>query len=117
MPRDAGAEEIERVSSQRCPSGRSAATTDYSVDLFFRHLPDVLAWAITLRDALPVIPIPLKGDVPDASLDLQALLHEVYDAAGYEDYLYSTPPEPPLSAEHAEWAQQFVPFTVDAPNE
>ncbi|MBC7820942.1 MAG: DUF4058 family protein, partial [Planctomycetaceae bacterium] len=65
--------------------------------------PDVLAWPITLRDALPVIPIPLKGDVPDASLDLQALLHEVYDAAGYEDYLYSTPPEPPLSAEHAEW--------------
>ena len=79
--------------------------------------PDVLAWAITLRDELPVIPIPLKGDVPDASLDLQALLHEVYDAAGYEDYLYSTPPEPPLSAEHAEWAKQFVPFTVDAPTE
>ncbi len=79
--------------------------------------PDVLAWTINLRDQLPAIPIPLKGDVPDASLDLQALLHEVYDAAGYEDYLYSTPPEPPLSAEQAEWAKQFVPCAVDSPTE
>jgi hypothetical protein len=70
--------------------------------------PDVQAWAINLSDELPVIPIPLKSDAPDASLDLQALLHKVYDAAGYEDYLYSTLPEPPLSAAHAEWSQQFV---------
>ena len=70
-----------------------------------------------LRDVLPVIPIPLKGEAPDASLDLQALLHEVYDAAGYEDYLYSTPPEPPLSAEHFEWTKQFAPFTAALPNE
>ena len=79
--------------------------------------PDVLAWPITLHNTLPVIPIPLKGDVPDASLDLQALLHEVYDAAGYEDYLYSTPPEPPLSAEQAKWAKPFVPFAVGTPTE
>jgi hypothetical protein len=76
--------------------------------------PDVLAWAINLRDELPVIPIPLKGDAPDASLDLQKLLHAVYDAAGYEDYLYSTPPEPPLSAAQEEWAKQFVPLSMDA---
>lgn len=79
--------------------------------------PDVLAWAINLRDELPVIPIPLKGDVPDASLDLQALLHEIYDAAGYEDHIYETPPEPPLSAEHAEWAKQFVPFAANEPTQ
>ena len=91
---------------------------DYRVMVSRRSMrPDVLAWAINLRDVLPVIPIPLKGDVPDASLDLQALLHEVYDAAGYEDYLYATPPEPPLSAEHFEWAKQFAPFAAAQPSE
>lgn len=91
---------------------------DYRVMVSRRSMrPDVLAWAINLRDVLPVIPIPLKGDVPDASLDLQALLHKVYDAAGYEDYIYSTSPEPPLTSEQYEWTQQFVPFTNSPSNE
>lgn len=71
--------------------------------------PDVLAWAIGITDRLPQIPIPLRDDVPDAAIDLQALLDEVYDAAGYEDYIYSTPPDPPLTDEQHDWAQQFVP--------
>lgn len=75
--------------------------------------PNVQAWAVKLRDPLPTIPIPLRGSAPDASLNLQALLHEVYDAAGYEDYLYHTPPEPPLPEAAAEWARQFVPATVE----
>ena len=74
--------------------------------------PDVQAWAVALRDPLPTIPVPLRGSVPDASLNLQALLHEVYDAAGYEDYLYQTSPEPPLSETDAEWARQFVSVTT-----
>ena len=91
---------------------------DYRVMVSRRSMrPDVLAWAINLRDVLPVIPIPLKGDVPDASLDLQALLHKVYDAAGYEDYIYSTSPEPPLTIEQFEWTKQFAPFTNAPSNE
>ncbi len=69
--------------------------------------PDVQAWAVSLRDQLPVIPIPLRGSAPDATLNLQALLHEVYDAAGYEDYLYDTPPELPLSETDAAWARSL----------
>ena len=43
---------------------------DYRVMVSRRSMrPDVLAWAINLHDVLPVIPIPLKGDVPDATLD------------------------------------------------
>ena len=70
--------------------------------------PDVLAWAVSLRDPLPPISIPLRGAAPDATLNLQALLHAVYDAAGYEDYLYETPPEPPRSAEDTAWAGPLV---------
>ena len=70
--------------------------------------PDVQAWAVTLRNPLPTIPIPLRGTSPDATLNLQALLHEVYDAAGYEDYLYDTPPELPLPEAEAAWAGQLL---------
>ena len=91
---------------------------DYRVMVSRRSMrPDVLAWAINLHDVLPVIPIPLKGDVSDATLDLQALLHKVYDAAGYEDNIYSTSPEPPLTSEQSEWAKQFAPFGVSQPSE
>ena len=74
--------------------------------------PEVQVWAVSLRDRLPTIPIPLNGLVPDATLNLQELLHEVYDAAGYEDYLYGSPPEPPLLEEAAMWANSLIPLTV-----
>jgi hypothetical protein len=66
-------------------------------------------WTIHLRDVLPAIPIPLRTGDPDASLDLQQVLHRVYDAAGYEDYIYAGSPQPPLSHEDALWAREFVP--------
>jgi hypothetical protein len=68
-------------------------------------------WPIGLRDRLPVVPVPLVPPDPDVSLDLQELLHRVYDAAGYAKYIYSETPEPRLSEEDATWAQQFVPQT------
>ena len=36
-------------------------------------------------------------------------LHRVYDAYGYEDYLYTGSPEPALSSEDTAWARQLVP--------
>jgi hypothetical protein len=64
-------------------------------------------WPIRLRERLPEIPIPLRRGDTDARLDLQQVLHRIYDAAGYAYHIYSGPPEPPLSAEDAAWAQQF----------
>ncbi|MBL8793718.1 MAG: DUF4058 family protein, partial [Planctomycetia bacterium] len=56
-------------------------------------------WPLRLRDQLPSIPIPLRAGDPDARLDLQAILHRLYDAAGYEDYIYTGQPQPPLPPE------------------
>jgi hypothetical protein len=42
-------------------------------------------------------------------LDLHELLDRVYDASGYEGYVYEGAPEPPLTAAAAAWARQFVP--------
>lgn len=66
-------------------------------------------WPIGLRERLPVIPVPLSAPDPDVPLDLQALLHRVYDAGQYGKYIYGEIPQPPLSEEDAAWARQFVP--------
>jgi hypothetical protein len=71
--------------------------------------PQAGVWPIPLRDPLPVIPIPLVAPHQDARLDLKHVLDRVYDAAGYEDYIYDGEPRPPLSTEHAEWARRFLP--------
>jgi hypothetical protein len=71
--------------------------------------PRVGLWAVRLRDALPEIPIPLRPPRADAKLELQGLLHRVFDAGGYEDYIYAQTPQPPLAPEDALWAKQFVP--------
>lgn len=66
-------------------------------------------WPLRLRDRLPPIPVPLRAGEPPAVLDLQQVLHHIYDAAGYEVYVYDGEPEPRLTPEDAAWAQQFLP--------
>lgn len=66
--------------------------------------PRAAFWPVRLRESLPTIPIPLRPDEPEASLDLQALVHRIYDAARYKLFIYDTDPEPPLRAADAVWA-------------
>jgi len=70
--------------------------------------PRVALWPVGLRDRLPVVPLPLDPPDPPAAIDLQQLLHRVYDAAGYEDYVYAVAPQPALTPEDAAWAQQLL---------
>ena len=70
--------------------------------------PRVELWPIGLRDALPLIPVPLRQDDHDATIDLGRLLHEQFDAAGYEDYVYRTSPQPQLAAFEAVWAKELL---------
>lgn len=71
--------------------------------------PEVGIWPVRLRERLPIIPIPLRTPDADARLDLQEALHRLYDAAGYEDYIYTGAPQPPLHPDDAAWARQFLP--------
>ena len=66
-------------------------------------------WPISLRERLPIIPIPLRSPDTDARLDLQEALNHVYDASGYEDYIYSGSPDPELKGVHVAWAESLVP--------
>lgn len=66
-------------------------------------------WPIRLAHRLPRIPIPLKGDDPDAHLELQPIFDAVYDRSVYSvDIDYTEDPNPPLSAELAKWANKLL---------
>jgi hypothetical protein len=71
--------------------------------------PRAGVWPIQLCDPLPVIPIPLMAPHPDARLDLKQVLDRIYDAAGYEDYIYSGAPRPPLPKDDVDWARAWIP--------
>jgi hypothetical protein len=66
-------------------------------------------WTFDLRDSLPTIPVPLSADDPELKLDLQAILHHLYDTRGYRKFIYDTLPDPPLSPEDAAWARSLAP--------
>jgi hypothetical protein len=71
--------------------------------------PKADVWAVRLRNPLPRIPVPLGPGGTDAVLDLQAVLHRVYDGAGYASHIYDVPPEPALAPADAAWAAGLVP--------
>ena len=71
--------------------------------------PKADVWPVGLRDRLPVIPIPVKDGEPEPSIDLQSILHHVYDTAGYELSIYDGEPEPQLDSGDATWARSLVP--------
>ena len=75
---------------------------DYCV-LVSRHedRPQADLWPIQLREPLPTIPIPLNAGDAEGKLDLQTVLHRIYDRGGYEKFIYDTDPNPPLNAEDA----------------
>jgi hypothetical protein len=72
-----------------------------------RPCADAYPW--TLRQTMPVIPIPLSEGDADVPLDLQAAFTTAYDRAGYDYSLdYEADPEPALSVEDAAWAKDLL---------
>ncbi len=95
----------------RFPMGRpSPPTADYYVFSCRRsEYPGTETWAFTVRDPLPVIPVPVSSDHPDAPLDLRAALDRVYDETrSGESLKYAIPPVPPLHAADAAWAADLL---------
>jgi hypothetical protein len=70
--------------------------------------PDVEVWPLRLREVLPTVPIPLRSPDPAAQLDLQLLLHRIYDEAGYAYRLYRGKPHPRLHPNDSAWADQIL---------
>jgi hypothetical protein len=68
-------------------------------------------WPVPLRERLPQVPVPLRRPDGNAQVDLQEILHRVYDASGYANFIYRGSPSPPLRPEDLEWARHFLPAT------
>jgi hypothetical protein len=102
-----GGTRVLAVPFDRIPEGRR---TPYAVcsrrgwkSFEFEFFP------IPLRERLPVIPIPLRRDDPDAVLDLQVLIDGCYETGRYDDDIdYREEPEPPLSGDDARWADALL---------
>ena len=65
-------------------------------------------WPIGLRQPLPTIPVPLRPANSHASLELQKLLHEVYDRGTYAQEIYELETEPPLDPADLDWAEYVL---------
>jgi hypothetical protein len=86
-----------------------ATECDYSILVSrVEDRPKVNFWPLRLRDPLPTIPIPLRPPHGNVELDLQTVLHEVFDRARYQNYIYQETPYPPLSPEDAAWAAALI---------
>jgi len=69
--------------------------------------PRAEAYAWTVRDPLPTIPVPLRKGDPDVPLDLQAVFTTVYDRARYNLSVdYTGRLAPPLNASDRTWLEQ-----------
>lgn len=65
-------------------------------------------YAISLREPLPTIRIPLREGDEDALLQLQPLIDNAYVKGRYYDDDYRQDPVPPLTGPDAEWADQLL---------
>ncbi len=78
-----------------------------------RHLREAAyqIFPVALRDTLPCIPVPLRGEYADVPLDLQYAVNRAYDRGPYRrgavDYS-KDPPPPKLREADADWAHELV---------
>ncbi len=72
--------------------------------------PKAQLYAFSLRQPIPAFPIPLRTGEQEPLLELQPLLHRVYDRARLELAIdYTQPCTPKLSAEDEAWVSSLVP--------
>jgi hypothetical protein len=72
--------------------------------------PSVEIWPLSLRTAIPVVPVPLQTGDQDVPLDLTQALRRIYDSARYDlriDYR-AAPPQPELALDDAAWLAEHL---------
>ncbi len=73
-----------------------------------RHNTEV--WALSVRDKLPILPVPLKAPDKDVRLDLAAVFDMAYERSRYDlsaNY-DTTPPPPAFNEADLNWLRQCV---------
>ncbi len=95
---------------QPMPMSGYPGTGDYRILLSRaerRPRADLLAWS--LRQPIPVFHLPLQPEDSEPEVDLNRLLHALYDRAGYDLRIpYGDEPEPPLVGDDLGWADAVL---------
>lgn len=74
-----------------------------------RRRPKASSYAWTLHQPMPTISIPLKGEDPDVTLDLQKAFATTYERARYQLSLdYAAELQPALSGEDLVWVRSLL---------
>jgi hypothetical protein len=95
---------------QRVPMQKPLPAAPYFIFLSrAEKRPITEIWPISLREALPVVPIPLLPGDEAVSLDVQQVFTTTYDLLGYDLAIdYAQSPEIPLPKEDAAWAETLL---------
>ena len=88
----------------------NAPPFDYSIVVSRAHQrPKAEVRLFRLRQPIPSFPVPLRPQEPEPVLDLNGILHDLYDRAGYDIVIdYRVPLTPPLGSDDAAWAEALV---------
>jgi hypothetical protein len=71
--------------------------------------PSAQFYAFTVRDPIPTFRLPLQEDDEEPIVDLNTILHDLYDRAGYDLRVnYRAEATPPLEGASAEWATELL---------
>jgi hypothetical protein len=71
--------------------------------------PQAQVYVFGLRQPIPTFPVPLRRGEAEPTVDLNALLHSLYDRAGYDLAIdYRREAEPPLEGADAAWAEALL---------
>jgi hypothetical protein len=95
---------------QRVPMQKPLPAAPYFIFLSrAEKRPITEIWPISLREALPVVPIPLLPDDADVALDMQQVFTTTYDLLGYDLAIdYTQSPEIPLPKEDVAWTEGLL---------
>lgn len=84
--------------------------SDYRILVSRGHQrPHAQLYVFDLRQPMPLFPLPLLPGDDEPPVDLNAILHALYERARFDLRLdYSQPPVPPLGEQDSAWAQKFL---------
>jgi hypothetical protein len=97
--------------SQPMPLAGMVGRSDYRILVSVAdERPNADLYSFNLQDAIPAFPLPLRSEDAPISIDLGALLREVYDQGCFDlqiDYQQAVP-EPILSPQDAAWVAEVL---------
>ena len=95
---------------QKLPTMQPLPLSHYTIFLHrAKRRPIAEIWLLSVRDALPIIPVPLLDQAPDIRLDLGEAFQKTYEVARFERLInYAKEPPGYFSAEDLGWVREQV---------